>query len=88
MRWEGARQCRPLDTICQRSTRRTSTVQSACSDDAVIVGGASVGHPVLSRWTPKWLMQHNCIHPTLGAGFDAVMDALWAKYFVRYYGGA
>ena len=51
------------------------------------VAGADIGTPVLSKWSPKALMQTNCIHPTYGdgGGFVAVMDALWATYFHKYY---
>ena len=52
--------------------------------------GVSLAHPDLSKWSPKDLMEDNCIHPTRfgrgpnePAGFDVVFNNMWDLYFSK-----
>lgn len=43
---------------------------------------AAIGKPNYAKWSPKDLMQVNCIHPT-DAGFEIVFENLWDLYWKK-----
>mmetsp|Transcript_42862 Transcript_42862/g.68778 ORF Transcript_42862/g.68778 Transcript_42862/m.68778 type:complete len:266 (+) Transcript_42862:17-814(+) len=51
--------------------------------------GVNITNPDLSKWSPKDLMEDNCIHPTRydrpgePAGFKVIFDNLWDAYFAK-----
>ena len=51
--------------------------------------GVSLGNPDLSQWSPKHLMEANCIHPTQyrrveePAGFNVVFRNMWDLYWSK-----
>eukprot|EP01060_Flectonema_neradi_P038536 TRINITY_DN8121_c1_g1_i1.p1 TRINITY_DN8121_c1_g1~~TRINITY_DN8121_c1_g1_i1.p1 ORF type:complete len:253 (+),score=54.39 TRINITY_DN8121_c1_g1_i1:44-802(+) len=47
------------------------------------VSGAAIGKPVISQWSPEVLIQSDCIHPTIGAGFVDIFTAFWDLYFAK-----
>jgi len=46
---------------------------------------AALGKPNLNKWSPKDLMQANCIHPT-AKGFEVIFENLWNLYWSKELG--
>ena len=41
----------------------------------------TVGHPDLSKWSPRNLIESNCIHPKKPKGFKDVFDEMYKAYW-------
>lgn len=84
--FQGAIQKSIIEGVAAVNPRHHAVNIAGALQQAGGVPGASIGHPVLSRFTPPQLMQPNCIHPSFDRGFDVVMNALWKVYFAAQYG--
>eukprot|EP00747_Dinoflagellata_sp_TGD_P072415 gnl/TRDRNA2_/TRDRNA2_157470_c0_seq2.p1 gnl/TRDRNA2_/TRDRNA2_157470_c0~~gnl/TRDRNA2_/TRDRNA2_157470_c0_seq2.p1 ORF type:complete len:366 (+),score=66.38 gnl/TRDRNA2_/TRDRNA2_157470_c0_seq2:25-1098(+) len=54
-----------------------------------VAGGnkkASVGHPDMSEYSPKRLMEFNSLHPTPRKGFPLIFDQQWKLYWSKKLG--